>query len=131
MRVLTGVRTSEQLAELAEAFKAGWLAERVELTPKQLLTEIIRMPEETATAAVEQVVEAAAQLTGSDNALIADAAELVQIVAGKYPGDRGLLVAFVMNLVHLAPGEYCLQPPTVRCTPNVSGTAIDADEPLR
>lgn len=85
MRVLTGVRTSEQLAELAEAFKAGWLAERVELTPKQLLTEIIRMPEETATAAVEQLVEAAAQLTGSDNARIADAAELVQIVAGSTP----------------------------------------------
>ena len=38
MRVLTGVRTSEQLAELAKAFKADWLAERVELTPKQLLS---------------------------------------------------------------------------------------------
>lgn len=61
MRVLTGVRTSEQLAELAEGFKADWLAERVELTPKQLLTEIIRMPEETAIAAVEQLVKAAAQ----------------------------------------------------------------------
>ncbi|MBF1641409.1 MAG: mannose-6-phosphate isomerase, class I, partial [Rothia mucilaginosa] len=63
MRVLTGVRTSEQLAELAKAFKADWLAERVELTPKQLLTEIIRMPEDAAATAVEQLVEVAAQLT--------------------------------------------------------------------
>ena len=88
----------------------------MELTPKQLLTEIIRMPEETATAAVEQLVEAAAQLADSENVAIADAAELVQIVAGKYPGDRGLLVAFVMNLVRLAPGESAFTPPMVRCT---------------
>ena len=100
----------------------------MDLTPKQLLTEIIRMPEETATAAVEQLVEAAAQLTGSDNALIADAAELVQIVAGKYPGDRGLLVAFVMNLVHLAPGESAFTPDG-QVHAYVSGTAIELMNP--
>ena len=128
MRVLTGVRTSEQLAELAKAFKADWLAERVELTPKQLLTEIIRMPEDAAATAVEQLVEVVAQLTGSDNALIADAAELVQIVAGKYPGDRGLLVAFVMNLVHLAPGESAFTPDG-QVHAYVSGTAIELMNP--
>ena len=121
MRVLTGVRTSAQLAELAEAFKAGWLAERVELTPKQLLTEIIRMPEETATAAVEQLVEAAAQLTDAENPVIADAAELVQIVAGGYPGDRGLLV-------HLAPGESAFTPDG-QVHAYVSGTAIELMNP--
>ena len=128
MRVLTGVRTSAQVAELAEAFKAGWLAERVELTPKQLLTEIIRMPEETATAAVEQLVEAAAQLADSENVAIADAAELVQIVAGKYPGDRGLLVAFVMNLVRLAPGESAFTPDG-QVHAYISGTAIELMNP--
>ena len=128
MRVLTGVRTSEQLAELAKAFKADWLAERVKLTPKQLLTEIIRMPEDAAATAVEQLVEVASQLTGSENARIADAAELVQIVAGKYPGDRGLLVAFVMNLVHLAPGESAFTPDG-QVHAYVSGTAIELMNP--
>ena len=74
------------------------------------------MPEDAAATAVEQLVEVAAQLTGSENALIADAAELVQIVAGKYPGDRGLLVAFVMNWCTWHPANPH-SPPTARCTP--------------
>ena len=128
MRVLTGVRPVEQLKTLAAAFGAAWLAERAELSPKQLLTEIIRLPEETASAAVQHLVDTAPGLLGASNDVVADAAELVRIVDGKYPGDRGLLVAFVMNLVHLAPGESVFTPDG-QVHAYVSGTAIELMNP--
>ena len=128
MRVLTGVRPVEQLKTLAAAFGAAWLAERAELSPKQLLTEIIRLPEETASAAVQHMVDTAPGLLGASNDVVADAAELVRIVDGKYPGDRGLLVAFVMNLVHLAPGESAFTPDG-QVHAYVSGTAIELMNP--
>ena len=128
MRVLTGVRPVEQLKPLAAAFGAAWLAERAELSPKQLLTEIIRLPEETASAAVQHLVDTAPGLLGASNDVVADAAELVRIVDGKYPGDRGLLVAFVMNLVHLAPGESAFTPDG-QVHAYVSGTAIELMNP--
>lgn len=128
MRVLTGVRPVEQLKTLAAAFGAAWLDERAELSPKQLLTEIIRLPEETASAAVQHLVDTAAGLLGASSDVVADAAELVRIVDGKYPGDRGLLVAFVMNLVHLAPGESAFTPDG-QVHAYVSGTAIELMNP--
>ena len=128
MRVLTGVRPVEQLKTLAAAFGAAWLAERAELSPKQLLIEIIRLPEETASAAVQHLVDTAPGLLGASNDVVADAAELVRIVDGKYPGDRGLLVAFVMNLVHLAPGESAFTPDG-QVHAYVSGTAIELMNP--
>lgn len=128
MRVLTGVRPVEQLKTLAAAFGAAWLAERAELSPKQLLTEIIRLPEETASAAVQHLVDTAPGLLGASNDVVADAAELVRIVDSKYPGDRGLLVAFVMNLVHLAPGESAFTPDG-QVHAYVSGTAIELMNP--
>ena len=128
MRVLTGVRPVEQLKTLAAAFGAAWLAERAELSPKQLLTEIIRLPEETASAAVQHLVDTAPGLLGASNDVVADAAELVRIVDGKYPGDRGLLVAFVMNLVHRAPGESAFTPDG-QVHAYVSGTAIELMNP--
>ena len=128
MRVLTGVRPVEQLKTLAAAFGAAWLAERAELSPKQLLTEIIRLPEETASAAVQHLVDTAPGLLGASNDVVADAVELVRIVDGKYPGDRGLLVAFVMNLVHLAPGESAFTPDG-QVHAYVSGTAIELMNP--
>lgn len=128
MRVLTGVRPVEQLKTLAAAFGAAWLAERAELSPKQLLTEIIRLPEETASAAVQHLVDTAPGLLGASNDVVADATELVRIVDGKYPGDRGLLVAFVMNLVHLAPGESAFTPDG-QVHAYVSGTAIELMNP--
>ena len=128
MRVLTGVRPVEQLKTLAATFGAAWLAERAELSPKQLLTEIIRLPEETASAAVQHLVDTAPGLLGTSNDVVADAAELVRIVDGKYPGDRGLLVAFVMNLVHLASGESAFTPDG-QVHAYVSGTAIELMNP--
>ena len=118
MRVLTGVRPVEQLKTLAAAFGAAWLAERAELSPKQLLTEIIRLPEETASAAVQHLVDTAPGLLGASNDVVADAAELVRIVDGKYPGDRGLLVA----------GESAFTPDG-QVHAYVSGTAIELMNP--
>lgn len=128
MRVLTGVRPVEQLKTLAAAFGATWLEERAELSPKQLLTEIIHLPQETASAEVQHLVDTAPGLLGASNEVVADAAELVRIVDGKYPGDRGLLVAFVMNLVHLAPGESAFTPDG-QVHAYVSGTAIELMNP--
>lgn len=128
MRVLTGVRPVEQLKTLAAAFGATWLEERAELSPKQLLTEIIHLPQETASAEVQHLVDTAPGLLGASNEVVADAAELVRIVDGKYPGDRGLLVAFVMNLVHLAPGESTFTPDG-QVHAYVSGTAIELMNP--
>ena len=128
MRVLTGVRPVEQLKTLAAAFGATWLEERAELSPKQLLTEIIHLPQETASAEVQHLVDTAPGLRGASNEVVADAAELVRIVDGKYPGDRGLLVAFVMNLVHLAPGESAFTPDG-QVHAYVSGTAIELMNP--
>ena len=122
------MRPVEQLKTLAAAFGAAWLDERAELSPKQLLTEIIRLPEETASAAVQHLVDTAPGLLGASNDVVADAAELVRIVDGKYPGDRGLLVAFVMNLVHLAPGESAFTPDG-QVHAYVSGTAIELMNP--
>ena len=128
MQVLTGVRETEQLRVLARFFQAHWLEERLELAPKALLTEIIRMDREQADAAVAALVAAAASLTDSDNALVADAARLVQHVHAKYPGDRGLLVAFVMNLLHLAPGDSAFTPDG-QVHAYVSGSAIELMNP--
>lgn len=128
MRVLTGVRPVEQLKTLAAAFGATWLEERAELSPKQLLTEIIHLPQETASAEVQHLVDTAPGLLGASNEVVADAAELVRIVDSKYPGDRGLLVAFVMNLVHLAPGESAFTPDG-QVHAYVSGTAIELMNP--
>ena len=56
--------------------------------------------------------------------MVADAAELVRISWTANAGDRGLLVAFVMNLVHLAPASPPL-PDFGQVHAYVSGTAID------
>ena len=128
LRVRTGVRPVEQLKTLAAAFGATWLEERAELSPKQLLTEIIRLPQETASAAVQHLVDTAPGLLGASDVVVADAAELVRIVDGKYSGDRGLLVAFVMNLMHLAPGESAFTPDG-QVHAYVSGTAIELMNP--
>ena len=91
MKVLTGVRPQGELRELAEAFGADWLSSRVQLSPKQLLTEIIRLPQDAADRAIAGLVTAAQKLMTQDgvSATVSDAANLVNLVAQKYPGDKG------------------------------------------
>ena len=62
------------------------------------------------------------------SATVSDAADLVNLVAQKYPGDKGLLVAFVMNLMNLAPGDSAFTPDG-QVHAYVSGTAIELMNP--
>ena len=130
MKVLTGVRPQGELQELAEAFGTDWLSSRVQLSPKQLLTEIIRLPQDAADRAIAGLVNAAQKLMTQDgvSATVSDAADLVNLVAQKYPGDKGLLVAFVMNLMNLAPGDSAFTPDG-QVHAYVSGTAIELMNP--
>ena len=130
MKVLTGVRPQGELRELAEAFGADWLSSRVQLSPKQLLTEIIRLPQDAADRAIAGLINAAQKLMTQDgvSVTVSDAADLVNLVAQKYPGDKGLLVAFVMNLMNLAPGDSAFTPDG-QVHAYVSGTAIELMNP--
>lgn len=136
MRILTGVRKFPELSAIAEHFKLQWLAGALgaSKTPKQLLTTIIRMDPQAAAAAVEQTVASArawAAKNGSVDgreSLAAGVAELVNLIDSKYPGDRGLLVALVMNLVYLAPGESAYTPDG-QVHAYISGTAIELMNP--
>lgn len=136
MRILTGVRKFSELSAIAEHFKLRWLAGALDAskTPKQLLTAIIRMSPQASATALEQTLAAArswAQKNGAVDgreSLAAGVAELVNLIDSKYPGDRGLLVALVMNLVYLAPGES-VYTPDGQVHAYISGTAIELMNP--
>lgn len=136
MRILTGVRKFSELSAIAEHFKLQWLAGALgaSKTPKQLLTAIIRMSPEAASAAVDQTVASARAWTKKNGpvdgreSLAAGVAELINLVNSRYPGDRGLLVALVMNLVYLAPGESAYTPDG-QVHAYISGTAIELMNP--
>lgn len=136
LRILTGVRDFTELRGIADTLKLNWLAGALNQakTPKELLTAVIRMPQDAATAAVQKTVKAAAKwakkhkdAAGADSA-IAGVTELVELLDRKYPGDRGLLVAVTMNLMHLAPGEAAFTPDG-QVHAYVSGTAIELMNP--
>lgn len=132
MKILTGVREAGELQQLAEVLELTWLKNLLSAeNPKELLTGIIRLSEDDAAAAVAATVEAAASYRSAheqDDDVLAKAADLVAHVAAKYPGDRGLLVAFVMNLVELAPGESAYTPDG-QVHAYISGTAIELMNP--
>ncbi|MDY6052096.1 MAG: mannose-6-phosphate isomerase, class I [Rothia sp. (in: high G+C Gram-positive bacteria)] len=136
MRILTGVRDFAELRAIAEHFSLPWLAGALDsaATAKELLTLIIRMPQDAAAAAVEQTVASArawaaknGDVPGSESTA-AGVAELVTLIDSKYPGDRGLLVALVMNLIYLAPGDSAYTPDG-QVHAYVSGTAIELMNP--
>ena len=52
------------------------------------------------------------------------AVALIRLLAHHYPGDRGLLVALCMNVVHLAPGQ-ALFTPAQQVHAYLSGTAVE------
>lgn len=131
MKIMTGVRDGVQLTQLAEGFDLAWLKALLPAaTPKELLTAIIRLSEDDAAVAVRTTVENAASYRAShtEDDLLGKAADLVAHVAAKYPGDRGLLVAFVMNLVELAPGESAYTPDG-QVHAYISGVAIELMNP--
>lgn len=136
MRILTGVREFSELSYIAQEFELTWLAQLLDevKTPKELLAAIIRLPQQVAGQALEQTRQAALKFTEQQGqvpgqeSVLAGVAELVQLVDSKYPGDRGLLVALVMNLIYLAPGESAYTPDG-QVHAYVSGTAIELMNP--
>ncbi|ORC20647.1 mannose-6-phosphate isomerase, class I [Rothia nasimurium] len=136
MRILTGVREFPELRAIAEHFSLPWLtgALGAAKTAKGLLTVIIRMSQDAAAAAAEQTVAAArawvaknGEVPGAESTA-AGVAELVTLLDSKYPGDRGLLVALVMNLLYLAPGDSA-HTPDGQIHAYISGTAIELMNP--
>jgi mannose-6-phosphate isomerase len=73
------------------------------------LGEAVRMlltwPEAERRGLVEAAVRAAGRLSDVDSRA------LLRRLAGDYPGDRGVLVALLLNHVHLAPGDAIWMPP--------------------
>lgn len=132
VKILTGVREPAELKQLADGFNLPWLHEVIKAeNAKELLTSIIRLSEDDAAAAVQATVTAAAsylEQNPADDNLLVTAAKLVAHVAGKYPGDRGLLVALVMNYLELAPGESAYTPDG-QVHAYVEGTAIELMNP--
>ncbi len=131
VKILTGVRDDAQLQELAEAFDAEWLKTLLPVKDaKSLLTSILRMDQGAADEAMTGLIRAATDITQGQGAseLVQQAAELVQLVSLKHPGDQGLLVAFVMNFLELAPGESAFTPDG-QVHAYVEGTAIEVMNP--
>lgn len=131
VKILTGVRDSAQLEELAVAFDAGWLKGLLPVKDaKALLTSILRLDQQAAQKAVNDLLRASVEITQVQDAseLVRKAAELVQLVSLKHPGDQGLLVAFVMNFIELSPGDSAFTPDG-QVHAYVEGTAIELMNP--
>jgi mannose-6-phosphate isomerase len=89
-----------QLAPVVSVLRAGDLSEAVRL--------LLSWPAEDRDALIGAVVAAAG---GFDDAHPhAESFRLATDLAGHYPGDPGVLVALLLNLVHLAPGEAIWMP---------------------
>lgn len=132
MRILTGVRDFAELRGFAATLKLDWLTGVLAQakTPRDLLVAIVRIPQDAASTATAKTVKAAKKWAKKhkdaqeQNSAIAGAVELVALLDAKYPGDRGLLVALVMNLLHLEPGDAAFTPDG-QVHAYVSGTAIE------
>lgn len=66
---------------------------------------LLTWPEAERLDLVEAAVQAAGRLSDVESA------DLVRRLAGDYPGDPGVLLALLLNHVHLAPGEAIWMPP--------------------
>ena len=132
MRILTGVRDFAELRGFATTLKLDWLNGVLAQakTPRDLLVAIVRIPHDAASTATAKTVKAAKKWAKKhrdvqeQNSAIAGAVELVALVDAKYPGDRGLLLALVMNLLHLKPGDAVFTPDG-QVHAYVSGTALE------
>nr|WP_203682625.1 mannose-6-phosphate isomerase, class I [Actinoplanes siamensis] len=89
-----------QLEPVVSVLRAGDLSEAVRL--------LLTWPAEERPALIDAVVAAAAGFP--DSHPDAESFRLAIDLAGHYPGDPGVLVALLLNLVHLAPGEALWMP---------------------
>ncbi|MFI1990053.1 mannose-6-phosphate isomerase, class I [Actinoplanes sp. NPDC020271] len=89
-----------RLAPVVDALRAGELSEAVRL--------LLSWPADDRGALIDAVVTAAAAHPAEHPH--AESFRLAIDLAGHYPGDPGVLVALLLNLVHLAPGEAIWMP---------------------
>ncbi|CAL8899707.1 mannose-6-phosphate isomerase, class I [Kocuria varians] len=131
MWLLVGQRQRRDLARLAERLQLPWLAEAAAADcPVQ---HALELPDDDAAAAVRATVTAAARLADAEGVPrelsphgdpVQRAAALTSLLSHHYPGDRGLLVALCMNVVHLDPGQ-ALFTPAQQVHAYLSGTAVE------
>lgn len=136
MKILTGVRPAAELSEISEAFKLSWLEQLLPVSNgKELLQKVICLSDSDAEQALEQTLAGARAWLGhqtpestDSNRTLTRAAQLIEHIENKCPGDRGLLVASVMNLLYLEPGDSAFTPDG-QVHAYVSGTAIEIMNP--
>ena len=133
MWLLAGQQERADLKRLARELNLPWLADAAASEcPVQYALEL---DDDAAAAAVRACVTAAD--TTSPRGEDADkprlsaeadpverATHLIRLLTHHYPGDRGLLVALCMNMVHLAPGQ-ALFTPDRQVHAYLSGTAVE------
>ncbi|AEV81960.1 mannose-6-phosphate isomerase [Actinoplanes sp. SE50] len=98
-QVLAGLQMP-RLEPVVAALRAGDLSEAVRL--------LLSWPGEDRGALIDAVVAAAA--ARGDTEPYAESYRLAIDLAAHYPGDPGVLVALLLNQVHLAPGEAIWMP---------------------
>ncbi|WP_230859055.1 mannose-6-phosphate isomerase, class I [Actinoplanes aureus] len=89
-----------RLAPVVTTLRAGDLSEAVRL--------LLSWPTDDRKALIEDVVTAAGRIPADHPHT--DSYRLALDLAGHYPGDPGVLVALLLNLVRLAPGEAIWMP---------------------
>lgn len=71
---------------------------------RDVVTHLLTMPPELVRVLVEEVTGAARRLADTDDAWSPHSGWLVRL-DNDYPGDRGVVLASLLNLFHLEPGE--------------------------
>lgn len=104
VETLSGVRSRAELAVLAEALDQQWLRD-VLATGLPVLPSVLQLPDAEARVALTDLLSAVDRLPTHD-----ELGAMLRYIAGRHPGDRGLLVALCMNHVVLEPGEAIFTP---------------------
>lgn len=104
VETLSGVRSRAELAVLAEALDQQWLRD-VLATEQPVLPTVLQLSDDDARVALADLLAAVERLPTHE-----DLGALLRYIAGRHPGDRGLLVALCMNHVVLEPGEAIFTP---------------------
>ena len=108
-------RVRERLAGMEEAELAGRLDLRLLLAKgrgvKPVVSWLLDPADGPSPAEVDQFAAECAQRLAAGSSPCPEIDRLVQQLAVTYPGDPGILVAFLMNPVRLSPGEAIYVPP--------------------
>ena len=111
---LCGFRPVEQTAELLETLRAPvLLGYRARLLAqgglRDVVTDLLTATPTRITAILAELLPAAERISQAAGAWSAETGWLVRLGA-EYPGDRGVVIAALLNLVHLAPGQSMFLP---------------------